>query len=328
MFPMIVLAQLQDYPRRAMNPTPDQTLLLVASHMEAHRFRVDDVWPGFWYPAPAFALFPFRDGTLIVGLTARHDVASMRVTLPAVPGISPRPAQFLPRRMPSAYELLPFPSFDLEFRVDSMAIVAVSLAQRYGGLQDALSATIYFLLHESFHRYQQQYWVELPDFGLESADSQSNTTLDDVEVPSRDEIARELALLRRAIAAVDRRRAASAYCDYRARQLARYARMPADRGSGEAYVEWIEGVATYVAYAGTSRVLAWPESTFEHLLMLELQPPSSDDPVRLHGEWHLYASGAAKSQLLASYYPAWQSRIAHGATLDELLARDTFACPG
>jgi len=305
--------------------------LKAAMQLIESRDRLATIWPGFWDATHVFGIFPVRSGTLVLhprGERWGDDPAVYGLALPAA--LIGR-AAFVPNRVGMAV-------FDLNFRVGDRVITVVSLIPPFapyrgtvsesGWLADSTSSLVMFAVHESFHGYQRMYWRPLPDspvvFAILEPVKPHQAWLDSLWVTEA--LAIERATLKRAVDALSCAQSSEHVTRYDVLREARLARMPEPFRAYEDAHERAEGIANWVGYEGAHRASTHDTAGVRRTVSDDLAFSYRDGSGQAlrgwsaYSSWHLYATGAAKTFVIARCELSdWQARVAKGATLQVLL---------
>lgn len=298
-------------------PVARQSSLLidVASAVERHSAAIDSIWPGFWPAAHSYALYPHGTGTLVV--STEEIEGATQVPERDVPEILRGRAYYAPGR--------PFPelpsSFTFDYQVASRRMVAVSAVGPHGPMRDSVRATIFFLIHESFHDFQERTWS---DFRSPPSKGVGPMTPLSITAPTVQKgLAAERHALQATVGAHSPGQMRALYGQYLSLRTDRLRTMARSIGVGESFAERIEGVPTYVGFLGAFRSAGDAPDRLAAGLVEYLDEPgweiAAQDSELRYGQWHIYAAGAAKAFILERTGIEWRSKVAAGHSMDELL---------
>lgn len=306
-----------------------------ATQLAAFQGELARIWPGFWDSAHIFGIFPVRGGTLVLhprGLRIGEDPARSGLEVPAV--LQGR-ASLITGRVGKGY-------FDLKFKIGDRRIAVVSLIPPFAPyrgtvtemdwLSDSVASLVMFAAHESFHGYQASTWRALSGspvvFAMTDAVMPYLASLDSQWVTTA--LTEERAVLRRALMASSCAQKVAPLRQYSALRDVRLARLSGPFRAYEDGHERAEGIANWVGYEAVRRVTTHDARGVLRTIAGDLEFGYRDASGAVYRGrhayqlWHLYATGSAKTAIIARCGPAdWQTRIAEGATLQQLLEHMT-----
>lgn len=305
--------------------------LKAATQLVAFQGALGRIWLGFWDSAHVFGIFPVRAGTLVIhprDLGIGEDPARSGLKVPAA----------LNGRVSLITGRVGTWPFDLKFKIGDRRIAVVSLIPPFAPyrgtvtemdwLSDSLASLVMFAVHESFHGYQASTWRALSGspvvFAMTDAVMPYLAAIDSQWVTAA--LTEERAILRRALMASSCVQVVAPLRQYSALREVRLARLPEPFRAYEDTHERAEGIANWVGYEAVHRVVTHDARGVRRTIAGDLEFGYRDafgnvyrgrDAYQL---WHLYATGSAKTAIISQCGLAdWQTRIAEGATLQQLL---------
>jgi hypothetical protein len=310
---------------------PDGVAVASATAIMAAEGRLNALWPGSWPRGEAFAVFPFRGGTLLASTssdTKWPDARWRPLTEFALDGGRLFRADTVP---PSGIP------FVLEWAIGGRPTTAVripdpSVFWRDGKpivpwMADSLPILVMFLMHEHFHGFQERSFRVMRGttdvFANQEPVTRDTAALRAPGIATA--LAQERATLREALLAktdAGRREALRRYYELRG---ARHALLPAAFATYEAVHERAEGIASAIGFDAVAAVYPATGSSRDAIAAAWLDAPTdgmrqqTDDPWQAYRSWHLYATGIAKVGLLSALAPSWKTTVQNGASLDDLL---------
>jgi hypothetical protein len=311
-------------------PSPEPIALAAAAALVSSEGELARIWPGYWDSNHAFGIFPVFGMTMVV--FPPHETGPG-----AVLASNDVPAELRGR----AYliEEVPSPPFDLAFAAGGKTIASAMVApppSRSNSdsasvlwLGDPVAYQVMFIAHESFHTYQIASFLPVrggnPLANLAPVLSYRHL-LSDLRVVASLQAERQT--LRSALLAQSEDEARSLIGAYAKLKRDRLAGMPDPFGHFENAHERMEGVAQWVGYRAVAIAMNFEARVTLELLAADLEGSWANVPADGwdgYWQWHLYATGAAKAELLSRIGHAdWQLRVEQGSSLDELLQAVTL----
>lgn len=313
-------------------PSPGEAVALkAATQLVEFRGELSRIWPSFWDSAHVFGIYPVRAGTLVIhprDLSVGEDPVRSGLKLPEV--LNGR-ASLITGRVGTGY-------FDLKFTIGDRRIAVVSLippfapyrgtAKEMDWLSDSVASLVMFAVHESFHGYQASAWRPLSGspvvYAMTDAVTPILAAVDSQWVTAA--LAEERAFLGRALMASSCAQVVASLRQYSTVREVRLARLPRSFRAYEDAHERAEGIANWVGYEAVHRVATHDTRGVLRTIAGDLEFSYRDASGNVYRGpdayqlWHLYATGSAKTAMIARCGRAdWQRRIAEGATLQQLL---------
>ncbi len=303
-----------------------------AAHLAEHEDQVRKLWPGFWDTRFTYGVFPVNGGTLVMHPRGERPAGTIPPVDIALPTILKERAAFVPERQGSFF-------FDFEFRLGSQRIPAFSPHGHYA-LQrgpsadrrwtaDSAASFVLFVLHESFHAHQLKHFAPLPNESSPAANlvpmrPHRGLTEDSL---FKAQLARERSLLAAAVEAPDCTAATDPLNRYVEQRKVRLTQLPAPFAAFEDAHERAEGVATWIGLAGVHRIMTGDATGPRRDVLADLREMYRDSSGEPFGDgwtqyvsWHLYATGSAKTEILARCgVSTWRLEISGGRSLQSLL---------
>jgi len=295
------------------NADAEAVLSRVAMGVAAATSAIDTIWPGAW---PA-------DRRIVLGVEGERSMV-----------VGPRPIDYEGRVYSAGRRLGAPPElhatiwdvpditmhvrFDFDVPLGSESVFGSTVIPAVTHFDDAEMATTVFLFHEYFHWFQFRQFAEA-DVDVDAMFAAMANARVPSEASAERQRAAERTLLRSAVlasSAEEGLKHLAAYYQQVDQRLPRVLRV------GEEVAERLEGTANYFSYVATAITLQLPGEAVVEFIVRDLERTFPEDVGRgAEGlrNWHMYAAGAAKSMLLNRFVDDWQSKIATGHTLDELL---------
>jgi len=313
-------------------PSPGEGVALkAATQLINAQDDLAKIWPGFWNAEHVVGIYPVRSGTLVL-----HPLDEQVGEDPAASGL------VLPATLRHRASLLPgrvgHGPFDLRFQLGDRLIAVVSLIPPFapyrgtvsemGWLSDSAASLVMFAVHESFHGYQMTAWRTQPGQVMVLANSLPLkpylAMLDSQWV--MDAFAAERAALSRAVSAASCPETYMQLKGYAAIRDKRLAKLPGPFRAYEDAHERAEGIANWVGYESVHRAVTHDPAGVRRTVLGDLEFSYRNGSGKAYqgwdaySLWHLYVTGAAKTEILARCGPVnWQARIAEGSSLQQLL---------